>query len=263
MKSSTQQVHSQVSLVLMQAGNPVTTTVAISEGTCNEHASVIRLVRSYLPDLEEFGRVRFEIQTFDVAGGTQQREIAMLNEQQSTLLLTYMRNNDHIRGFKKKLVKAFYELHNRNNQTDTVSVLNDAATMRSLLLGYTERVMVLEGRLATLAPKAEALDRIATATDGSMCIRDAAKTLQIQESRLFTFLLREKWLYQRPFGTGKLAYSDKLKAGLMEHKVTHGMSPDGNEWFNTQARITAKGLTLLSIILGGGQRQHECIAINA
>ncbi|KOR31050.1 hypothetical protein TI05_13110, partial [Achromatium sp. WMS3] len=37
-------------------------------------------------------------------------EYAELNEQQSTLILTYMRNTLIVRDFKKKLVKAFWEL---------------------------------------------------------------------------------------------------------------------------------------------------------
>jgi phage regulator Rha-like protein len=98
---------------LVQKGRddePVTTTAIIAFETRNEHASVIALVRKYQKDLEEFGRVRFEIEPFATNGGTQHREIAILNEQQSTLLLTYMRNSDIVRAFKKRLVKAFYEM---------------------------------------------------------------------------------------------------------------------------------------------------------
>lgn len=90
-------------------GEMVTTTVAIALGTENDHASVIKLVRTYQEDLEDFGRVGFEIQSFPTAGGMQSREVASLNEQQATLLLTYMRNSEIVRRFKKTLVKAFYE----------------------------------------------------------------------------------------------------------------------------------------------------------
>lgn len=89
---------------------PVTTSLAIAEGTDVEHKAVIQLVRSYQNDLEEFGRVTFEMRPFETAGGVQQREIAILNEQQSTLILTYMRNSEIVRTFKKRLVKSFYEL---------------------------------------------------------------------------------------------------------------------------------------------------------
>jgi hypothetical protein len=49
-------------LVIIENGVPVTTTLAIAEGTQVAHASVIKLVRKYLADLEDFGLVRFQIQ---------------------------------------------------------------------------------------------------------------------------------------------------------------------------------------------------------
>jgi len=99
--------------------------------------------------------------------------------------------------------------------------------------------------LAIAAPKAEALDRIATA-NGSLCIRDAAKTLQVQEKALYQHLSAHDWIYRRPMGSGWLAYSDILKRGLMEHKTETGQKPDGSEWIRTQPRITAKGMAKLA-----------------
>jgi len=40
----------------------------------------------------------------------QRKEIAIINEQQSTLLITYMRNNAQVRLFKKKLVSEFFKM---------------------------------------------------------------------------------------------------------------------------------------------------------
>lgn len=71
---------------------PTTTTLIIAEGTHAQHASVLKLVRKNLKELEEFGRVGFQIRPFETAGGPQQREVAILNEQQSTLVLSFMRN---------------------------------------------------------------------------------------------------------------------------------------------------------------------------
>ena len=97
-------------LVCIKKDEPVTTTEIISIGTKREHASVIKLVRSNINDLSEFGRVGFEIAPFETNGGMQDREIAILNEQQTTLLITYMRNNDEVREFKKKLVRDFFNM---------------------------------------------------------------------------------------------------------------------------------------------------------
>ena len=101
------------SIVTLSGGMPVVSSTAIAEGIGREHESVIKLIRRNLGDFEEFGGVGFEIRPFETAGGTQNREIALLNEQQATLLMTYMRNNEVVRAFKKRLVRAFYEMAQR------------------------------------------------------------------------------------------------------------------------------------------------------
>lgn len=88
-------------------GDLVTDTAMIAANTTNSHESVIKLVRTYLADLESFGRVRFEIRPFETPGGEQTREVALLDEPQSTLLISYMRNNEIVRAFKMKLVRGF------------------------------------------------------------------------------------------------------------------------------------------------------------
>jgi phage regulator Rha-like protein len=101
-------------LVVVTDGIPLTTSLAIADGTENEHASVMLLVRTYLADLEQFGPCRFQIDMVKrPQGGGLKREVALLNEQQATLIMTYMRNSEIVREFKIRLVKAFYELAHR------------------------------------------------------------------------------------------------------------------------------------------------------
>jgi phage regulator Rha-like protein len=107
-------------LVCIKHDEPVTTTALISEGVEGNHKAVIQLVKTYLGDLSEFGRVAFEMSPFETKGGMQEREIAVLNEQQTTLLITYMRNNEPVRKFKKKLVREFFNMREalRERQTN-------------------------------------------------------------------------------------------------------------------------------------------------
>lgn len=93
-------------LVTVNNGEIRTTTLAIAEGTNNEHASVMLLVRKYQPDLEVFGLVDFKSQS----SGGRPTEYATLNERQSTLIMSYMKNTAVIRQFKTRLVKTFYEM---------------------------------------------------------------------------------------------------------------------------------------------------------
>ena len=99
-----------------------------------------------------------------------------------------------------------------------------------------------------LKPKAEALDRIAT-SDGSLCITNAAKDLQIRPKDLFAWLSGNKWIYRRPGGNGWIAYQDKLQTGYLEHKITVITRTDGSEKTTEQVRITPKGLAKLAKVM--------------
>jgi len=100
-------------------------------------------------------------------------------------------------------------------------------------------------QIAVLEPKAAALDRIATA-DGSLCITNAAKDLQVRPKDLFAFLSGHKWIYRRAGGGGFVAYQDRLQSGLLEHKVTIVTRSDGSEKLTEQVLVTAKGMTRLA-----------------
>lgn len=156
-------------------------------------------------------------------------------------------------AFQLKVNQVFLDYRNGRLQPvpqfDPSAVLNDPATMRSLLLGYTEKVLALEDQIKEIKPKAEALDRIATA-DGSVCITDAAKVLQIQKPKtLFSYLQRNKWIYRRPGSTVWVGYQDKLQQGVLEHKVTEVTLGDGSTRVTHQVRITPKGLSRLSELI--------------
>lgn len=85
----------------------VTNTAAIAEGVGRDHDTIIKLVDRNKSDLEEFGELGFEIR----AGYNNAKvRVAVLNEQQTTLLITYMRNNEVVRAFKKRLVTEFFTM---------------------------------------------------------------------------------------------------------------------------------------------------------
>lgn len=146
--------------------------------------------------------------------------------------------------FTARLVDRWQELEGAKQQM-TVLALNDPTALRALLLENVEERIALAQQVAAAAPKVEAFDRIAGA-DGSLCITDAAKTLQVRRSALFEFLRSHGWIYQPPGGRGDIAYATKLQQGLMEHKTTTVHRSDGSEKITTQARITPKGLTRLA-----------------
>lgn len=109
-----------IQLVDVQKGEPTTTTLQIALGLGIQHASVIKIVKTYLPDIQEFGRVKFESSYshtdfinsgFEIRNSNQGRHTryAVLNEQQAYFLMTLMRNSPRVIDFKKALVKSFFE----------------------------------------------------------------------------------------------------------------------------------------------------------
>lgn len=100
-------------LVLLHHNEPMTTSLAIADGVDMAHASILKLIRNHTESLAEFGGVGFEIQPFETNGGKQWRDVYFLNEQQATLLITFMRNTAVVIAFKIALVKAFFELRDR------------------------------------------------------------------------------------------------------------------------------------------------------
>jgi len=242
-------------LFSLKDGQAVTTSLAIAQGTEVEHKAVIQLVRTYLEDLQEFGRVTFEMAPFATAGGTQTREIALLNELQATLVMTYMRNSEVVRTFKKRLVKAFYDLTHftqtllqaRQAQQDAFRHFNVPTTLSKALYLAAEQQGVIERQqatigaqqaaladhqtaLATLAPKAEFADRVGRSQD-AVSIRAFAKLLGTGQNRLYQWLRQrdylipgrtepyQQWLDQGLFRLQEIAFQDAHELDRVAQKT--------------------------------------------
>lgn len=130
--------------------------------------------------------------------------------------------------------------------------LNDPAFLRSTLLTYTEKVLELQTQVAEQQPKIDALARIAAAA-GNMCVSNAAKTLQLRPSDLFSWLSQHRWIFRRTGGAHWVAYQDKIQTGMLEHKVTTVERPDGTEKVTEQVLVTAKGMARIAEELVRGQ----------
>lgn len=89
---------------------PFTTSDIIAECAKVTRHAVQQLCERYKDDLEEFGRVAFQMHPFQTAGGIQNIKLYQLNEQQATLLITYLKNTPPVRQFKKDLVQEFYRM---------------------------------------------------------------------------------------------------------------------------------------------------------
>lgn len=266
-------------LVTITDGQAVTTTLAIADGTEVQHKNVLDLVRTYRTDLEEFGSVAFETRPRPAGQhGGADVEFANLNEQQATLLLTYMRNSDIVRGFKKRLVKAFYELAQRARSFDPSSMSRldllklaiDAEQERIVL---ADQVKVLSHEVEVMEPKAEFVDRFVIA-EGLYGLDNAARALNVPCRKFTRMLVNDGYLFYEggvlvPYAKHKSKGWFEVKSPIIEDKPRPRtfITPAGFLYFANLIRqgelfpelkapenkpsVVAKALDQISKIVGG------------
>ena len=84
---------------------PYTLSSIVAECTNLQHHTITRTIRKHQARFERFGKVGFKIQA--LKSGQSAKDF-ILNEQQATLLVTFLKNTDQVANFKEKLVKAFF-----------------------------------------------------------------------------------------------------------------------------------------------------------
>lgn len=87
---------------------PYTTSEIVAECAGVQHHTVTRLLRNHKERFEAFGFYGFQIHKLDGKG--RPKKVYHLNEQQATLLITYLDNTPQVVKFKTNLVKAFFEM---------------------------------------------------------------------------------------------------------------------------------------------------------
>lgn len=211
------------------------------------HDHVLRDIDNLLKSLapQNWGAKFREIVGFDEGANRDVRYFEMTRD--GFVLLAMGFTGNKALEFKLKYLDAFNRMEAalKAAALDPADILEDPAKMRHLLLTYTEKVIGLQAEVADLTPKAEGLDRIATA-DGSLCLTDAAKTLQVRPKALMARLSAMKWIYRRAGNGHWCAYQERLRSGCLEHKITEITHGDGSTRITEQVRVTGKGLAKLA-----------------
>lgn len=237
-------------------GNPVTTSLVIANGVNLQHKNVLSLIRKNIDDLQEFGSLAFKTRVMRTDGkGGQQAEIAYLNEQQATLLITYLRNSEIVKKFKKSLVKAFFDMRDQiNKQPLTVENLSRMDILKLAMQSEEERLklegekLALENQVKQDAPRVAFAKQVELAPD-AIKVSEAAKILGTGQRRLFAFLRNTHWItrYNEP-------YQAKIEAGYLDVKLGNWAHPDHGLKQSVTTLITGKGLAKLQILWGSNLR---------
>jgi phage regulator Rha-like protein len=106
----------------------------------NKMTQVKELITDNLLDFEEFGHLRFETESVrNSVGAVNQEKTYFLNEQQATLLMTYLRNSEIVRNFKKELVKQFFKMREILNSKNSNEPDLEQIRKRTELIEFSER----------------------------------------------------------------------------------------------------------------------------
>lgn len=222
----------------------------IAELCEKRHDNVMRDIRDMLTQLHgEGGLLKFE-DTYRNEQNGQSYPIFLLPKRETLILVS-----GYSVELRARIIDRWQELEAARSAPPIAPALpalpdftNPAVAARAWAEQFEGREIAetkataLESRVSELAPKADALDLIASA-NGSMCITDAAKALQLRPKSLFTFLRQRDWIYRRD--GAELGYQDKVAAGYLEHKTTI-IDRDGVKETRIQVRVTPKGLTALA-----------------
>lgn len=239
--SSTKENHMDIMTLTPGNGQPAKmSSREIAELTSKQHQHVKRDIEAMLAELKEdvssFGRIYLD------SMNRQQTEYLLDRELTETLLTGYSA------VLRRKVIARWRELE--GNADNPMLALGNPATLRLVLLGYTEKVIELESKVEELSPKAAALDQISAST-GSVTVTQAAKILGVKRAFLTDFMHTHGWIYRQ--NASWVAYDRYEKNGYLQYKeARYTDEKTGQECISPYCHIKPKGLAKLAELL-----QHE------
>ena len=196
-------------LVILKGNDVFTNSWVIAEGTGNSHRAIKSIVNKYSDDFKEFGKLSYHSKWFEnekqkkifsdnskgVSREKTKIEVILLNEPQATLLITYLRNTEQVRRFKKNLVFEFYRMRDfirekqtpawqesrqtgittRKKETDAIKRLCEYATAQGSK--HPERLYTAYTKLAN---KAAGITNRTTATNLQLSVLTVAESIIAQ-----------------------------------------------------------------------------------
>lgn len=223
-----------------------TTSRIIAEKFEKRHDNVQRDIRNLIDANPEWGVLNFEETPYvDAQNGQPYQMYEMTRDGYSMLVMGF--TGKKAMDWKIKFLAAFSAMEARLRSIGQID-LSDPSQLLPLLTSYTQRTQVAEARVVELLPKAEAFD-VLDASEGSVCLRVAAKLLDVQEKKFKAWLEYHRWMF-RQNGIGPWqAYADKRAIGYLEHKPhTFFDQKLGENRTTAQIMFTPKGLARLAQI---------------
>jgi|GEM_PF-1557962 len=126
-------------IVEMVDNEPRVSHRIIAEQVGVQQKNIVELIRKYKADFLEFETLPFKTEGVVNNGKGEQPKTFYLNEQQATLLMTYLRNSEKVRIFKKRLVKEFFEIREELRAKKPKDIDLDSIKKRAELLETSQK----------------------------------------------------------------------------------------------------------------------------
>lgn len=227
-------------ITINKDGVAVVDSVTIAEGVQVQHKNVVELIRKYTPDFEAFGRVAFQTRPFETAGGMQKKEVAWLNEDQTTLLFTFLKNTEIARKLKIRIVQAFRQCRDELAKSRAQQIPQSLPEALRLAADLAEKNQALALKVKEDEPKISYLDRIMAANE-SMTITNAAKVIGYPPRKFKDYMRQIGFIY----ANSDTPIQEHIKAGRAVLRYAHYTTSDGNPVEKPYTHITSKGLKWL------------------
>lgn len=204
----------------------------ISELTGKRHDNVMRDAHAMLVELHgEGGVLRFEDTQPNPQNG-QSYPVYQLPKRECLVLVA-----GYSTTLRARIIDRWLELE--SGAAPALPDLANPATLRQLLLGYTEKVLALEATIEQQAPAVAFHEAVAQA-DNAQPLREVAKVLGVGEGRLRDFL-RKSGIYMK---SAPLPLQEHVDAGRF--RVVERVVDKGDFKRNyAVALVTGRGLQYL------------------
>ena len=221
-------------------GVAVVDSITIADGVNVQHKNVLELIRKYIPDFEAFGPIAFETRkgkALPQGGFAKATEVAWLNEDQTTLLFTFLKNTEIARKLKIRLVQAFRQCRDELAQSRAQQIPQSLPEALRLAADLAEKNQTLALKVKEDEPKISYLDRIMAANE-SMTITNAAKVIGYPPRKFKDYMRQIGFLY----ASADTPKQEHILAGRAVLRYAHWTDSNGNPQEKPYCHLTAKGL---------------------
>ncbi|CAK00887.1 Rha family transcriptional regulator [Bartonella tribocorum] len=213
-------------------------SIEIAQLCEKRHDNVMRDIKKILEELNVLKFEGVDFSGYYLDGKGESRPCYNLPKRECLILVS-----GYSTALRAKIIDRWQEL-----EKQVVTPQIDYSSPKAMIgfLNYLQgQIDQKDTIIEDLTPKAMALESLQR-HDGLFGLTEAAKILEMQPKQFIQFLQQKGWIYRRAAGGNLLPYQDKIQKQLMDCPTITLQTSSGIEKVIPCAKITAKGIGVLS-----------------